>query len=260
MFEYALSPPQLSVFCYLLKMKGNQTGLAWPSIATIARDCRIGTTTARLVVKALCGKGLIAKTAQYTESKSGKRRRSSNLYTILAYDSTTESDEGYNVCDSTPHQITEGGTSADVGEINRTIPNRTTLNELSSSNCENEDDEDVESSDDEKFRFDLDNCYFHPDRDKDYPSQDIKRLARQALEHLWNTDKITVDGICYENARIRDFLLNEMSPDELDYAIKQYINAEKVNRPLPYLCTCILYAVVNMDAIVSREVEKYFAS
>lgn len=247
-FDYGLTPTQMTVYVYLLKRRGNKTSQAWPSVATIACDCGIGTTTARNAIKALCGKKLITKTEQYLPATKGRQRQSSNLYTIQI----SKSDEEYHKICSTPPQNPEGSTSKSVGEINRTISNRTTLIESSSSNCESEEDED--------FKEILDSCYFHPDRDSRYPSPEIKRLARQAMEKLWNSNQVTVDGICYGRTEIRDLLFSHMSPDNLDHAIGQFMKAESVNCPVPYLCTCIIASVVNMDAIVSREIYKQYGT
>lgn len=55
----------------------------------------------------------------------------------------------------------------------------------------------------EEFYYYLDECYLHPERDKEYPSEAMKNLARTAMESLWNKSEITVNGITYSNEQIR---------------------------------------------------------
>ena len=41
----------------------------------------------------------------------------------------------------------------------------------------------------EKFTYYLDECYFHPERDKEFSTETEKQLARKAMELLWNCQR-----------------------------------------------------------------------
>lgn len=44
----------------------------------------------------------------------------------------------------------------------------------------------------EKFTYYLDECYFHPERDKEFSTETEKQLARKAMELLWNKPNISL--------------------------------------------------------------------
>ena len=73
--------------------------------------------------------------------------------------------------------------------------------------------------DDKRFKDELDECYFHPSRK--YASEEIKFIARNAMQLLWNMDGIAVHEIYFSKSDIRYRMLNEMSCDDLDRAIAE---------------------------------------
>lgn len=66
------------------------------------------------------------------------------------------------------------------------------------------------------------NCYFHPSRDKDYPSAKSKIIAQRAMMFLWFVDAIIYDGKVYFREDIRNIMIDDMMPEHLDYVIKNY--------------------------------------
>lgn len=62
------------------------------------------------------------------------------------------------------------------------------------------------------------NCYFHPSRK--YPSDAVKFIAELAMIYLWELGEIQVDGMRFDNASIRAFMVDEMTPEDLDRAIR----------------------------------------
>ena len=110
------------------------------------------------------------------------------------------------------------------------------------------------------FEYYLDECYFHPERDKDYPSDTVKQLARNAMELLWNKSEITVDGITYSNEQIREKLIDEMMPEILDRAVEVYMQAKNVNCETAYLASCIFRTLLNYDAYIERLLKQTFYS
>ena len=53
-----------------------------------------------------------------------------------------------------------------------------------------------------QFNYYLDECYFHPERDKEFASETEKNLARKAMELLWNKESIKVHDITYSNEAV----------------------------------------------------------
>ena len=75
------------------------------------------------------------------------------------------------------------------------------------------------SFEDKQFKELLDECYFHPSRK--YASDEIKFIARNAMQLLWDMEGIVVHGIYFSKSDIRYRMLNEMSCDDLDRAIAE---------------------------------------
>ena len=110
----------------------------------------------------------------------------------------------------------------------------------------------------EEFYYYLDECYFHPERDKEYPSEIVKNLARTAMELLWNKSEITVNGITYSNEQIRKKLLDELMPEILDRAIEVYLQAQSVKCETAYVASCIFRILLSYDAYIEREFRQTF--
>ena len=104
----------------------------------------------------------------------------------------------------------------------------------------------------EKFKYYLDECYFHPERDKKYPSEAVRKLARKAMEMLWDKSEITVEGITYTNEQIQRKLIDEMMPEILDRAVEVYLQAKNVKCESAYLSSCIFRTLINYDAYIER--------
>ena len=104
----------------------------------------------------------------------------------------------------------------------------------------------------EKFTYYLDECYFHPERDKEFSSETEKKLARKAMELLWNKESIKVNNVTYSNEEIRQKLLDEMMPEILDRAVEVYRKAEGVKSESPYLAGCIFRTLIDYDAYIER--------
>ena len=68
----------------------------------------------------------------------------------------------------------------------------------------------------------LANCYFHPSRDKKYFRKSIKHFAHYAMRLLWNTRELNLLGKGYGNRDIRRIMIEEMVPEDLDFAITLY--------------------------------------
>ena len=69
------------------------------------------------------------------------------------------------------------------------------------------------------FFFLLSACYFHPERE--YSSEQVKKLAMRAMISLWKRKRITVWSVEFSREFIRDLIINKMMPEDLDRAIAE---------------------------------------
>ena len=103
-----------------------------------------------------------------------------------------------------------------------------------------------------QFNYYLDECYFHPERDKEFSSKTEKKLARKAMELLWNKESIKVNNVTYSNEEIRQKLLDEMMPEILDRAVEVYRDSKGVKSETAYLASCIFRTLIDYDAYIER--------
>ena len=75
----------------------------------------------------------------------------------------------------------------------------------------------------------LDGTYFHPSRDKEFQSPEIKYAAQCALLRLWNMYLIEVGDEVYYNQDIRRIVFEQMLPEHLDNAVQLCIKLGKTN-------------------------------
>lgn len=75
---------------------------------------------------------------------------------------------------------------------------------------------------DERFKHELNNCYFHPSRK--YASNEVKFIAKEAMKLLWNMEGIVVKGIHFSNQEIRERIIREMTCEDLDRAIAEAVS------------------------------------
>ena len=91
----------------------------------------------------------------------------------------------------------------------------------------------------------LDGTYFHPSRDKEFPSPEIKYAAQCALLRLWNMYLIELgDDMYYYNQDIRRIVIEQMLPEYLDNAVQLCIKLGKTN-DLEYFARMIFLQVIG---------------
>ena len=61
-----------------------------------------------------------------------------------------------------------------------------------------------------------------------YPIKEIKEIALQAMENLWQMESISFEVIEFSNAEIRHIILEKMMPEHIDFAIDEFMSC---NRP-----------------------------
>ena len=69
-------------------------------------------------------------------------------------------------------------------------------------------------------------CYFHPSRDKSFPSPEIKRMAHTAMLLLWEKISVRLFGKTYRRKQIRQVILGRMMPEHLDQAVNFFIHSQ----------------------------------
>ena len=79
----------------------------------------------------------------------------------------------------------------------------------------------------EKFNNKMNDCFFHPSRDNMYPTKEIKEIALQAMENLWQTESISFEIIEFSNAEIQHIILERLMPEHIDFAIDEFMSCNR---------------------------------
>lgn len=90
----------------------------------------------------------------------------------------------------------------------------------------------------------IDDCYFAPGREKEYPTPEIKYAAQCALLRLWNMYLIELGDEVYYNQDIRRIVFEQMLPEHLDNAVQLCIKLSKTN-DLEYFARMIFLQVLG---------------
>ena len=81
----------------------------------------------------------------------------------------------------------------------------------------------------EKFIERLEETFFHPSRDNMYPTKEIKEVALQAMENLWQMGSISFEVIEFSNAEIQYIILEKLMPEHIDFAIDEFMNCNRLD-------------------------------
>ena len=90
----------------------------------------------------------------------------------------------------------------------------------------------------------IDDCYFAPGREKEYPTPEIKYAAQCALLRLWNMYLLELGDEVYYNQDIRRIVYEQMLPEHLDNAV-QLCNALGKTNDLEYFARMIFLQVLG---------------
>ena len=90
----------------------------------------------------------------------------------------------------------------------------------------------------------IDDCYFAPGREKEYPTPEIKYAAQCALLRLWNMYLLELGDEVYYNQDIRRIVYEQMFPEHLDNAVQLCIKLGKTN-DLEYFARMIFLQVLG---------------
>lgn len=238
-FDEGLSPYELAVLLYLMMRADNETHTCFPSEKGIAKACGMGFSTTTRIVKSLENKGLINIKKQYSQTKNGGMRQTSNLYTVL-------------LCESTPHILKEYPQSSEreapilapSREINKTKPNITKTNGTISTELSIEEAMEIEEL---RFSFlELKREWFEILKNERGMEEEYILLLDRAIEHLWFKNSAEYEGRKYTREELRNMLREKTTPDILAASVK-FLGAskEQIRSPVAYLGKCILGGLVN---------------
>ena len=75
-----------------------------------------------------------------------------------------------------------------------------------------------------KYLYLLRNAYFHPSRDKSYPSEAVKDMTFRAMQLLWQFRDLYALGKFFDSDEIHSLLIEELMPDDVDMALSYFLH------------------------------------
>ena len=123
-FDYGLSAQAIAVYAFLSRCAGKE-GVAYPSVAKIAQNCRIAESTVRTTITGLERCGLLRREEHYVLSGNGKLRQTSNRYYLteckIEHPSPSDETEGGCQMDATPPPAETGEIYDEYKDMNKSI-------------------------------------------------------------------------------------------------------------------------------------------
>ena len=106
----------------------------------------------------------------------------------------------------------------------------------------------------EKFNNKMNDCFFHPSRDNMYPTKEIKEIALQAMENLWQMESISFEVIGFSNAEIQYIILKKLMPEHIDFAIDEFMRCNRLDgvEILSYLIFVKALTNTNLMALFAK--------
>lgn len=111
----------------------------------------------------------------------------------------------------------------------------------------------------EKFNNKMNDCFFHPSRDNMYPTKEIKEIALQAMENLWQMGSISFEVIEFSNAEIQYIILEKLMPEHIDFAIDEFMRCNRLDgvEILSYLIFVKALTNNNLMSLFAKHDIKY---
>ena len=122
-FDYELSPYELSVLFYLMMRSDNENHTCFPSEKGIAKACGASLSSIRRAIVSLEGKKIISIKNHYMPTSNGMNRQTSNHYKILLFENTPDVQ-----IEEHPYSNRTSPVLPENREINKTKPNITKSN------------------------------------------------------------------------------------------------------------------------------------
>ena len=100
-------------------------------------------------------------------------------------------------------------------------------------------------------------CYFHPSRDAEFPSPEMKCMAQDAMLLLWEKDMIILLGKIYGRSKIRSIIIERMLPEHLDNAVNFFVHSKELTT-VDHLAELIFACVVHSGTVTDIQFEHDF--
>ena len=100
-------------------------------------------------------------------------------------------------------------------------------------------------------------CYFHPSRDAEFPSREIKRMALAAMLRLWEKNKIFLLGKTYGKRKIHSVIIEQMLPEHLDHAVNFFVHSKELTT-VDHLAELVFACVVHSETLIDIRFERDF--
>ena len=108
-----------------------------------------------------------------------------------------------------------------------------------------------------KYLYLLRNAYFHPSRDKSYPSEAVKNMTFRAMQILWQLDCLYALGKFFDGDAIHHLLIEELMPDDVDMALSYFLH-RCYDRSVYTLALLIFHAMLLRDEVYDDMLRAHF--
>ena len=246
-FEYGLTPYELSTLFYLMMRADSKTHTCYPSVSSMIKSCKMSDSTVRKSIHSLEEKEIIKIQRQYVSTRKGFNRQASNYYTIALFENHSppiQKTAPPYMKNSPPLYNIQSPPVPQTGEINKTKPIITKSNITISTELSLREVEEVEK---ERNTFlKLKGEWFEIMK-KDFSFEDDGvLLIDRALEHLWNKRSAEYEGREYAQNELQGLLIDRTTPRILASCFEDLLQAKvEVKSPVAYLGKCILGALVR---------------
>ncbi len=208
----------------------DKSGRCYPSVAEISRRCHIAENTVRKAIRELERNELIRSQTQYTVTKSGKRRQTSNSYSLKGQDLNPPASN----VEPTPRNALKGAGADVEGEINnKDIDIR--KSDLSVSPYEENGLSDI-----------LDRLELYC-----YDDKHFTKAVELAVREMYHADHITVSGENIPKEQVRERLFH-LTPDGIDHIygrMRDYgANFQNAGK---YLISCLYNAPMDFNTDIA---------
>ena len=257
-FEYGLTPYELSTLFYLMMRADNKTHSCYPSVSSMIKSCKMSDSMVRKSIHSLEEKEMIKIQRQYVSTRKGFNRQASNYYTIALFENHSppiqETAPPY-MKNSPPLYNIQSPPVPQTGEINKTKPiitksNITIPTELSL--CE------AEEVEREKNTFLKLKGEWLEELKKDFSFEDDGViLVDRALMYLWDKGSAEYEGREYPQSELRGMLIEKTTPYVLRLGFENLRQSKApVRSPVKYLGACIFGALVRGEVQVPSRSQK----
>ena len=253
-FSLGLTPYELAIVFYLCMRADNEKHTCWPSEKLMARECGMGYSTIRRILKSLVSKKIISTERHYAKSSNGLNRQTSNHYKVLIFDDAEVEiqDAPTLTTNSTDPALTEQPPCWHIappllaysGEINKTISNKTKINITKSIELRPAESE-MERKNKKVFENLKDECLRALSLEWRV-SEDSCEMVNKALIDIWNRGCFLHDGRTYSGDEVCTILCEKLTATRVKRALDAMLErGDEVRLPQLYLAKCIFAELVS---------------